>query len=533
MGIEPYYLTESKNKCKEQGMDPKTMPKSTKKLTNEQLKQKKATYEEILSIMGFYVMKIIGPLKENYMLIVITDDEGYILDMFGDVSFKSIINNIGITNGVRLCDQEMGTNSVDIALNKKHPIQIIGSGHFHHALHQTACYSVPFYFSESHFLSGTISIMTSIDRHNPYLVPLLSSIVDSIERELLLKKKNDQLNLFHNITINTIRDGVIITNKYGRITEINPFVEDLFNRSKEDLLENSIFDLDPFGKFLYDVLENQTIVQDHKIYFDSLDNKTKICLLDALPIFDDNNELIGSFANIRDITEKYNLEKQVILSEKFSAIGKLAAGLAHEIRNPLTSIMGFTHLLKQKYTEDESEEKYMDIISEELTSLNEMVSQFVLMAKPSSPEFRLVNIQSLIQDTVKIMRSQAILKNIAIEEKLLDHEVNLLIDSAQIKQVFINLIQNAIEAMDRNGTIQIIVKQKKDFVIIDVVDEGKGISEKEMNQILNPFFSTKDSGLGLGLSISYRILNNHNAKIDVSSKLGSGTTFTLRFPDVK
>ncbi|WJH35045.1 ATP-binding protein [Paenibacillus sp. CC-CFT747] len=464
------------------------------------------------------------------VLILLADQNGFILEIFGDPTMKDVIHQLGMREGILLSEQEMGTNAVHLALKQGHPVEVVGEEHFHHKLSLSACCCVPFHFREINNLVGTVGIMNAAADYSVFQLALLENMVDSMERELLLRRNNRNQYLLNHLMINTIKNGVIVTDNFGNITEFNSFAEKITKRRREDAVGNSIFSFEQFGNYLYEVLKNGRHYEDVELVFTiSLDRRI-ICLFDAIPIYDDNRTLIGAYAQLRDITERFELEQQIINSEKFSAIGRLAAGLAHEIRNPLTSIMGFIQLLLERFRDQESERKYLDLVHKELKNVNKLVSDFVVMAKPSTPDRRECILQELILDTVNLMKSQAILNDTQLIPELRPFPVKVFVDPIQIKQVFVNVIQNALDAMPRGGTITVQVKDYQDKVKISITDTGIGMTEEERNKVLNPFFSTKENGLGLGLSVCYRIVENHKGMMIIHSQKGVGTRFDIILP---
>lgn len=255
-------------------------------------------------------------------------------------------------------------------------------------------------------------------------------------------------------------------------------------------------------------------------------------MVDANPIIEEGY-VRGVYIQLKDVTEKYELEQHVIISDRFSAIGKLAAGLAHEIRNPLTSVMGFMQILKNSgdYSKAES---YMPIMYGELQRVKQLVSDFVLASKPSAPLTSETNLHHLLDETVMFMESQALLKGVELSKEYnIPQNVMLHIDAAQIKQVLINTIQNAIEATESSGghvTLGCHVNAKKNMCVISIEDTGVGMDEEELNQITTPFFTTKETGTGLGMAVTYRIIENHGGKIRINSKKGVGTRVDIILP---
>ncbi|GIQ68102.1 PAS domain-containing sensor histidine kinase [Xylanibacillus composti] len=489
-----------------------------------------ARYSKVHAQLQTFSTKLLKSMHHVPLAIALTDERGYVLDIHGDLSVRKELAQCGFAAGIPLTEADMGTNAVSLSLDQQQPIQLLGADHYREALQTMASYSVPFTYAEPHAMNGALAMVTPLEHHSPYLLALLANLVESIGKELELGVKRQQLERFNSMMINTVRNGIILTDKEGRIKELNPFMEKIVCKSREQLMEQSVFELEPFGHLVEYVLQTGQEVADREIVFHDEMMQTTVCLFDALPVYDDKRKSItGAYLQFRDITDRHELERQILLSEKFSAIGKLAAGLAHEIRNPLTSVIGFVYLMKQKY-KNSSEMRYLDIIDQELMTLNKLVSQFVLMAKPSNPQIRTCNLNSLIVDTVELMKSQAILKSITLETLLPQEALEVKVDAQQIKQVFVNLIQNAIEAMRNQGVIRVVLDRKADHAVIRIIDEGEGIPDEHLKQIVTPFFTTKDEGLGLGLSISYRMIESHKGKIDISSKPGVGTTFTVQLP---
>lgn len=215
--------------------------------------------------------------------------------------------------------------------------------------------------------------------------------------------------------------------------------------------------------------------------------------------------------------------------EKLAVVGELAAGVAHEIRNPLTSIKGFVQLIDQKKG-PEIPEFYTQIVLEELDRIEQIVGEMVILAKPAQETKGQIDLIPLLQDTVNLMSPQALMRNVVLRLKV---EPGLpLIEGVrnQLKQVLINLIKNAIEAMEDGGSVAIEATYQAEKVFISVTDTGEGIPPEVLGKLATPFFTTKDNGTGLGLMISYRIIQNHHGKITVQSKVGIGTEVTLKLP---
>lgn len=231
---------------------------------------------------------------------------------------------------------------------------------------------------------------------------------------------------------------------------------------------------------------------------------------------------------IRDITEKKKNEERLQQVEKLSVIGQLAAGFAHEIRNPLTSIKGLFQLLQEN-----EDNQYFQVIMDELKQIEDVVNNWLILAKTQNSKIQNINLQKLIENTIAILNPEAILHNIKIVPEIELSEPYIEGDPNRLKQVFVNLILNAIEAMTEGGKIFIKAKPSNtdERIIIEIVDQGIGIPEDRILKLGEPFYSTKEKGTGLGLTICNRILNNHKGTMYISSKVNEGTTVTINLPN--
>jgi two-component system sporulation sensor kinase A len=230
---------------------------------------------------------------------------------------------------------------------------------------------------------------------------------------------------------------------------------------------------------------------------------------------------------IRDISERKKNEELLINSEKLYVAGQLAAGIAHEIRNPLTSLKGFLQLIASGRKNNST---YYDIMNAELDRIEDIVSELLMLSKPQVYELTYQDMRVIMRDTVTLLETQAILHNIAIETEYGTDPLWIYGVENQVKQVFINVIKNAIEAMIDGGMISITLSRESDGVYVRISDEGPGIGDDQMAKIGQPFYTTKEKGTGLGLMVSYKIVDNHHGKIIVTSQLGKGTMFEIMLP---
>ncbi|TJZ71167.1 PAS domain-containing protein [Bacillus amyloliquefaciens] len=231
---------------------------------------------------------------------------------------------------------------------------------------------------------------------------------------------------------------------------------------------------------------------------------------------------------LRDISERKQTEELMLKSEKLSIAGQLAAGIAHEIRNPLTAIKGFLQLMKPTMEENEH---YFEIVFSELSRIELILSELLMLAKPQQNAVKeRVNLKKIISEVTALLETQANLKGIFIKTDYEHDSMYINGDQNQLKQVFINLIKNAVESMPDGGTVHILMTEDEYSVNVTVKDEGDGIPENVLKRIGEPFLTTKEKGTGLGLMVTFNLIKNHQGAIQVDSKPDRGTAFHITFP---
>lgn len=240
--------------------------------------------------------------------------------------------------------------------------------------------------------------------------------------------------------------------------------------------------------------------------------------------------LLGIVALIRDLTQIKQLENEVARSQRLAAIGRLAAGVAHEIRNPLSSIKGFATYFREKCHHLPEGRSTAEVMIQEVERLNRVIGQLLDFARPDTVLKRPVDIQKLLQDSIRMVQQDAEKKGVTIELDSSHLEVSL--DPDRVKQALLNLYLNALDAMDSGGTMRVesSYDEKKEELLITVSDTGQGIKEQDLPHVFDPYFTTKSSGTGLGLSIVLKIVEAHKGKLNIESNYGKGTTVTLVFP---
>ncbi|MWC27791.1 ATP-binding protein [Paenibacillus sp. MMS18-CY102] len=230
---------------------------------------------------------------------------------------------------------------------------------------------------------------------------------------------------------------------------------------------------------------------------------------------------------VRDISERKKNEELLINSEKLYVAGQLAAGIAHEIRNPLTSLKGFLQLIS---TGRSNGRNYFDIMKSELNRIESIVSELLMLSKPQVYELAYLDMRQVLDDTVMLLEAQASLHNTEVAVETDSAPLWVFGVENQIKQAFINVIKNAIEAMEDGGMIAISSKLEDGNVVTRIIDQGPGIPKEQLAKMGQPFYTTKDRGTGLGLMVTFKIVDNHQGRIQAHSEMGEGATFVISFP---
>ena len=390
-----------------------------------------------------------------------------------------------------------------------------------------------------------------------YIVALLSS---TISEELKKKKKEliqkqvdyNQLETFNRNIIQSLDSGLLTIDLSGNINFLNRTGEKILGRNGEGLKDTSIYDLFPKINQVIEQVQKKVSepFSDYQRYETLLTNQDggKIYLgFSISPLTDPQGSLIGQTLIFQDITKFKEMEEQMKRVDKMAAVGLLAAGMAHEIRNPLASLSGSIQMLKTELTLDDDQRHLMEITLRESERLNALITDFLLFAQPPQTHKTLYPLGRILDETLDLfLHSPSFHDGIRLLRPSDHEEIRASIDPDQMKQAFWNLLINAAQSMSNGGEIHVQLGKGnawgvttlplssqlrgKEWVKISIVDSGNGIAPEEKEKIFEPFFTTKDNGTGLGLSIVHKIIENHNGLIKVESELGGGSTFTIFLP---
>ncbi|MDG5788627.1 ATP-binding protein [Evansella sp. AB-P1] len=363
-----------------------------------------------------------------------------------------------------------------------------------------------------------------------YVSELLKNILFNKKMKTLpvsfnLEKEKELLydSLFENNS-----DGILVVDTKGRVIDGNPAIVKLSGYSIEEFkeieLSSFVVQEDLEKKFNHTYKALGGLPQEYSISVINKAGDKLYVLIKMVPIIV-NEEVVGLFEIIKDVTESKKLEEMMYRSDQLNAIGQLAAGIAHEIRNPLTSLKGFVQLSKKELPNE-----YVNIMEEELERINQIVGEFLFLSKPQKVTFVSKNLKNIVVDVVNFIQPEALLKNVEIQSKYDRDVFDINCEENQLKQVFINVLKNAIEAMPNGGKIYINIKKGKNFISMKIKDEGIGIPKEILDKIGKPFYTTKQTGTGLGILVCQRIIDSHGGTFIIESEVGKGTTVEILFP---
>jgi PAS domain S-box-containing protein len=333
-------------------------------------------------------------------------------------------------------------------------------------------------------------------------------------------------------------NSVIAINMKKEINSFNRKTEELFRLKRKNALGRKAAEV--FGEEIVQIvdlaIDHHALIDYQEIRKSRKDGSTVVLGITSSWLRDHQDNLIGVVLIVRDLTEAKRTEELIRRLDRLTSIGQLSAGIAHEIRNPLTSINFNVQMLSKKLALDEATQNIVSDTLKGIDRIKSLVKGMLDFAKPSTPSLKRNSIALVLKDSISLMDSQLRKKKIEVKLDLDENLPEIVFDEHQIQQVFVNLLLNSLEAMSDGGSIKIKSMIGKDHkkrcrsLALHIMDSGGGIPVENLSKIFDPFFTTKSEGTGLGLSIVHKILDQHHASIDVISGENQGTTFILSFP---
>ncbi|NIK78245.1 PAS domain S-box-containing protein [Paenibacillus castaneae] len=517
-------ITASKAQCQHRGLDPYAIPTYTEHFSPEELKVQLHEYKEVLDVIRFFTKKFLSSLSDEPYFVAISDSEGYVLAFEGNESIIEKVRELGVVEGARF-SEEVGTNAVDLCLRSMQPVQLIGEDHYHKVLHGIACYTAPI-FRKNGEMIGTLSLMTVVEFAHPHLLALLITIVDSIERELLLRKHNTQLQILNQMLLETNYYGVIITDAVGTIVEINDNCAAILGQNKhgkDSCLGKSVFDTSAIGTYFEKAISHGESCVGAELVM-MFNEAIHYYMLDVVRIYDTEHNLIRVVGSLRDITEMKKTEELLRNSEKLVCTGQIAVSIAQEIRNPMTTVKGLLQLSSKMI-----EPLHYNLIMSELERMNAIVSEFLILGRPQADTFKEESFHSIFLEVLNVFETQAIMNGITVNSRL-GEDCSIFCDRNHIKQVFLNILKNALEALPYGGEIDIHSEMAEGYQRIRISDNGLGMTADVLRRISEPFHSTRPDANGLGMMIVDKIIAAHNGRIAITSEVDVGTMVDIYLP---
>ncbi|WP_334076000.1 ATP-binding protein [Paenibacillus sp. A14] len=349
----------------------------------------------------------------------------------------------------------------------------------------------------------------------------------------VLKQKSEENRLMKEhleSIINQTADAIHVIDLEGRVLRVNSAFEELFGWTSEEIIGTKPEFISPIllseGESSRETRRGKPFVLTETVRLRKDGSEVHVSISES-PIYDEHGRIIAYISITRDMTEHNKMEELLRRSEKLTTVGQLAAGVAHEIRNPLTTLRGF---LQMQQRTKSINQLHTDIMLSELDRINLIVSEFLILAKPQAVQFEVRDVRFTLGDVISLLDSEAHLHNIEFHPHFSASPVLVHCEENQLKQVFINILKNAMEAMPGGGAIRLQLAEESGAAVIRVTDEGEGISKERLEKLGEPFYTNKEKGTGLGLMVTQRIIEGHKGTMRIESELGKGTCVTIILP---
>lgn len=351
-----------------------------------------------------------------------------------------------------------------------------------------------------------------------------------VQNAYLVRRTLDEMRTYTRNVLESMANGLITVDRSLCVATFNPTALEIMGKTKEDVAGRPISELLPLENEIKKVLSDSESILEKEVKITSERKGKDFLFLSVSPLKEPDSHIArGAVIILRDVTMIRELEQKVILSEKFAALGRLSAGVAHEIRNPLNSIRGFIQYFQKKLSLEEEDYRYTDLMITEVDRLNRVISKLLAFSKPREPRLSIRSPYEILDHCIRVIEREAQGEGLELIRTTYADEMPLvLMDTDQITQVFLNILINAVEATPKGG--KIFVKCEMDEpgrLRIAVEDTGEGIPKENIDKLFDPFFSTKKKGTGLGLAIVKSIIEAHDGEIDVESEPGKGTRFII------
>jgi two-component system, NtrC family, sensor histidine kinase PilS len=368
------------------------------------------------------------------------------------------------------------------------------------------------------------------------LSAVLSSRLKNTREELEARIHTlEDLQFFHTLVVESLRSGLITTDLSGKIRMANQYSQVLLGAPPERLAQKSLKEVFPGDFFSWWQEVSQTLLPSlfrNEFWIESSNEQKKYFGFSISPLSNRNQEIIGHVISFQDLTEIEQLRERLNQQERMSAIGRMAAVIAHEIRNPLASMHGAIQVLGRQFQPQESDARLMEIVLRESKRLNKFIEDFLAYARPRPLQIEFFELGVLIQETISLLDMHPLRReNHSILFTPPVEIIHMQGDADMLRQILWNLGLNALKAMPEGGRLYIrCALHESDRVLLEFQDEGRGMNQEEKGRLFEPFFSHFKQGLGIGMALVYQIVNMHQGEIRVESEAGQGTKIRIELP---
>ncbi len=364
------------------------------------------------------------------------------------------------------------------------------------------------------------------------LLSLFDQGVQRIKEKGTYKKIYDkwfgqQIDYIDKQIIENVGTGVICINSLGNITAINNSASIILNIEKDDNVFKSFYESE-LTKFIDSYLIQEILDDGGNAFFKELilntNGNEKVLKTNMSPLLDYDNNVMGVIINFRDITKEKKADEALRTQDKMQSLGRLISNVAHEIRNPFTSIKNFINLIPENIDDEEFRESLLTHVPRQIDAIDSILKELLEYSSPKSPVISSIKLRPFIDSILKITKTN---KKVNLTSEI-PEDIEVKVDEKHLRQVLINIILNSIDSIDENGSVIITANKTDSLSKIVISDNGTGISKENLNRIFDPFFTTKDTGTGLGLYITYQLIKENNGEIEIESN-GKGTKVTITF----
>lgn len=347
-----------------------------------------------------------------------------------------------------------------------------------------------------------------------------------------LASENEMLEM----VLNTMTDGVLVTDLNHKVSFTNQAIRGLLPMLRSDPEEHLLWEAvadQEIAEFLRESVQAGSRVEDEEFTLDG-SGSGRTLMFSVVPI-EKEDERRGCLILVSDITDRRKREARLRRAESLASLTTLAAGVAHEIKNPLGSIGIHIQLIQKalkqnQCLDEETAGHYLEIITEEIERLNGIVVDFLFAVRPMDTSMKRTTINAVVEELIEFIKYELEENNVTLETKLDRNLPKIDLDEKYMKQALINIIKNGVAAMNGGGTLTIVTREDHGYVHVDISDNGIGMSEEQLSKIFEPYYTTKEFGSGLGLTVVYKVVREHNGEVSVQSREEQGTTFTISLP---